>query len=59
MHHPLVQGALVLDVPASHSRLADGAGHDDEAGMALGHRDGAVHDVEAPGLNYNTCNHIY
>ena len=56
-HHPLVQGALVLDVPASHSRLADGAGHDDEAGMVLGQHDGAVHDVEAPAQasNQHSC----
>ena len=45
---PLVQEALVLVVPAGHSRLADEAGHDDEAGTVLGHHDGAVHDVEAP-----------
>ena len=33
--HPLVQEALVLVVPASHSRLADEAGHDGEAGTAI------------------------
>ena len=45
---PLVQEALVLVVQAGHSRLADEAGHVDEAGTVLGHHDGAVHDVEAP-----------
>eukprot|EP00964_Phaeocystis_antarctica_P054051 scaffold31759_cov36-Phaeocystis_antarctica.AAC.1 len=45
---PLVQKALVLVVPAGHSRLADEAGHDNEAGTVLGRHDGAVHDVEAP-----------
>ena len=46
--HPLVQEALVLVVPASHSRLADEAGYDGEAGTVIVHHDGAVHDVEAP-----------
>jgi hypothetical protein len=46
--HPLVQPALVLVVPASYHRLADEAGHDDQAGLGLGHHDRAVHDVEAP-----------
>ena len=46
--HPLVQEALVLVVPASHSRLADEAGHDGEAGTVIVHHGGAVHDVEAP-----------
>ena len=45
---PLVQEALVLVVQAGHSRLADEAGHVDEAGTVLGHHDGAAHDVEAP-----------
>ena len=29
----------VLVVPASHNRLADEAGHDDRAGLGLGHHD--------------------
>ena len=37
-----------LVVPASHNRLADEAGHDDRAGLGLGHLDGAVHALEAP-----------
>ena len=32
--HPLVQPALVLVVPASYHRLADEAGHDDQAGLS-------------------------
>ena len=37
----------MLVVPASYHRLADEAGHDDQAGLGLGHHDRAVHDVEA------------
>ena len=37
-----------LVVPARHNRLADEAGHDDRAGLGLGHLDGAVHALEGP-----------